>query len=100
MPVAVRQGFGYKNPMAERPEIQRIERLMPLADALACIDGMARPVAPCRTGLGRAVGFTLAEQIVNRYAHPGSAIALRDGVAVDAAATLEDRKSTRLNSSH
>jgi len=89
MPVAARQGFGYKNPMAERPEIQRIERLMPLADALACIDGMVRPVAPSRIKLGQAIGRTLAESIVNRYAHPGSAIALRDGVAVDAAATLD-----------
>jgi molybdopterin molybdotransferase len=72
-----------------RSEIQRIERLMPLADALACIDRMVAPVAPCRIGLWQAVGLTLAEDVVCRYAHPGSAIALRDGIAVDAAATLD-----------
>jgi molybdopterin biosynthesis enzyme len=76
--------------MVEPPsDIQRIGRLMPLADALACIDEMVGPVAPRRIGLGQAVGLTLADTIVNRHAHPGSAIALRDGVAVDAAATLD-----------
>ena len=72
-----------------RSEIQRIERLMPLADALACIDRLVDPVAPRRIELGQAVGLTLAEDIVNRYAHPGSAIALRDGIAVAADATLD-----------
>jgi len=76
--------------MAEPPiELQRIERLTPLADALVCIDRLVGPVAPCRLGLGQAIGLTLAEDIVSRYAHPGSAMALRDGVAVDAAATLD-----------
>jgi len=72
-----------------RSEIQRIERLMPLADALACIDRLVDPVAPRRIELGRAAGLALAEDIVNRYAHPGSAIALRDGIAVAADATLD-----------
>jgi molybdopterin biosynthesis enzyme len=72
-----------------RSDIQRIERLTPLADALACIDRLVDPVAPSRMPLGQAVGLTLAENIVNRYAHPGSAIALRDGIAVDADATLD-----------
>jgi molybdopterin biosynthesis enzyme len=90
MPVAARQGFGYKSPMVEpQSEVQRIGRLMPLADALACIDRLVKPVAPRRIKLGEAVGLTLAEPIANRYAHPGSAIALRDGVAVDSAATLD-----------
>ena len=62
---------------------------MPLADALACIDRLVAPVAPRLIQLGQATGLTLAANIVNRYAHPGSAIALRDGVAVDAAATLD-----------
>jgi molybdopterin molybdotransferase len=70
-------------------EMQRIERLMPLAEALACIDRLVAPVAPRRIGLGEAAGLTLAEDIVSRHAHPGSAIALRDGIAVDAAATLD-----------
>ncbi len=72
-----------------RREIQRIERLTPLADALACIDQMVAQVAPCRIGLWQAAGFTLAEDVACRNAHPGSAIALRDGIAVDAAATLD-----------
>lgn len=76
--------------MVEPPsDIQRIGRLMPLADALTCIDEMVSPVAPRRIKLGQAAGLTLAEHIANRYAHPGSAIALRDGIAVDAAATLD-----------
>lgn len=70
-------------------EIQRIARLMPLADALACIDRLIVPVAPRQIKLGQAVGLTLAENIASRCAHPGSAIALRDGVALDAAATLD-----------
>jgi molybdopterin biosynthesis enzyme len=72
-----------------RSETQRIERLMPLADALACIDRLVSPVASRRIGLAQATGLTLAETIANRHAHPGSAIALRDGIAVDAAATLD-----------
>jgi molybdopterin biosynthesis enzyme len=69
--------------------VQRIARLMPLADALARIDRVVGPVPPRRIELGQATGLTLAENIVNRHPHPGSAIALRDGVAVDAAATLD-----------
>lgn len=68
---------------------QRIERLVPLADALACIDRLVMPVAPGRSTLAQAAGLTLADDIVYRYAHPASAIALRDGIAVDAAATLD-----------
>ncbi len=71
------------------PQPQRIARLTPLADALACIDRLVAPVAPKRIELERAVGLTLAETIVSRYAHPGSAIALRDGIAVRADATLD-----------
>src|SRR5580700_843486 len=63
---------------------QRIGRMTPLADALACIDRLVAPVRPCRTLLDKAAGFTLAADIINRDAHPGSAIALRDGIAVAA----------------
>jgi molybdopterin biosynthesis enzyme len=75
--------------MALTDTTQRIERLTPLIDALACIDRLIDPVAPGRIELEQAVGLTLAEHIVNRYAQPGSAIALRDGFAVDADATLD-----------
>jgi molybdopterin biosynthesis enzyme len=71
------------------PETQRISRLTPLADALACIDRLVVPVAPWRIPLAKAAGFTLAETIVNRCDHPESAIALRDGIAVSADATLD-----------
>ncbi|HUI98343.1 MAG TPA: molybdopterin-binding protein [Xanthobacteraceae bacterium] len=71
------------------PEIQRIARLTPLADALACIDRLVAPDAPWRLPLAKAVGFTLAEDVFNRDEHPGSAIALRDGLAVRADATLD-----------
>jgi molybdopterin biosynthesis enzyme len=75
--------------MIDASKPQRIERLMPLTDALACIDRLVGPVAPHRVKLGAAAGLTLAEDILCRHAHPGSAIALRDGIAVDAAATLD-----------
>ncbi len=72
-----------------QPKTQRITRLTPLADALACIDRLVAPVAPRRLAPADAVGRTLAEDIINRFAHPGSPIALRDGIAVDADATLD-----------
>jgi molybdopterin biosynthesis enzyme len=77
--------------MVEPPsEIQRIERLIPLVDAFACIDRMVGPVTPQRLALGHAVGLSLVEDIVNSYVHhPASAIALRDGIAVAAEATLD-----------
>jgi molybdopterin biosynthesis enzyme len=68
---------------------QRIGRLMPLTDALACVDRLVGPVAPRRMSPGQAAGLTLAEDLVIRHAHPGATIALRDGIAVDAAATLD-----------
>src|SRR5690349_18666093 len=99
MPAAARQGSGsldrpaptpHIHPMVEPgPDIQRIDRLMPLAEAQACIERLVAPVAPRRIGLGDAAGLTLAEDVVSRQAHPGSAIALRDGVAVEAATTLD-----------
>jgi molybdopterin molybdotransferase len=76
--------------MDDLPRIsQRIGRLTPLVDALACIDRLVAPVGACRIPLDKAAGFTLAEDIANRDAHPGSAIALRDGIAVAAEATLD-----------
>jgi molybdopterin biosynthesis enzyme len=57
-----------------RDAAQQIERLMPLADALACIDRLVAPVAP---------------RTVAAAAHPAVAVALRDGFAVPAEATLD-----------
>jgi molybdopterin biosynthesis enzyme len=72
-----------------QPTTQRITRLTPLADALACIDRLVAPVAPRRIELAQAVGFSLAEVVVNRHPHPGSAMALRDGIAISADSTLD-----------
>lgn len=71
------------------PATQRIARLTPLAGALACIDRLVAPVEPRRIPLAKAAGFTLAEALVSPHEHPGSAIALRDGIALHADATLD-----------
>src|SRR5215472_1858251 len=71
------------------PEIQRISRLTPLAEALACVDRLVAPEAPRRLPLVKAVGFVLAEDIVNHDDQPAWSVALRDGLAVRADATLD-----------
>jgi molybdopterin biosynthesis enzyme len=72
-----------------RSEGQRIERLMPLADALACIDRMVTFVTPRPAERRKAFGRCLAGDILTARAQPPSAIALRDGVALSADATLD-----------
>jgi len=72
-----------------RSEIQRIERLMPLADALACIDRLLTPVTARPVECGKAFGRCLAGDITTAQARPMSAIALRDGIALSADATLD-----------
>jgi molybdopterin molybdotransferase len=57
---------------------QRIGRLLPLADALACIDRLVAPLGRARAGLVTATS-----------AHPPAAIALLDGVALRADMTLD-----------
>jgi molybdopterin biosynthesis enzyme len=71
------------------PEIQRIARLTPLADALACIDRLVAPVAPRKVAIDQALGLGVAGDVVIKLVHPASAIALRDGVAVAADRTLD-----------
>jgi len=71
------------------PEIQRIARLTPLTDALACIDRLVAPVAPRKVAIDQALGLSVAGDLVIRQAHPACAIALRDGVAVAAERTLD-----------
>jgi molybdopterin biosynthesis enzyme len=72
-----------------RDAAQRIERLMPLAEALACIDRLVAPVAPRNVEARAAGGRILAADIVAAAAHPAVAVALRDGFAVPAEATLD-----------
>ena len=72
-----------------RPEIQRIERLMPLAEAVACIERTVTPVAPRPLEVARAFGRCLAGDVIFKQTRPMSAIALRDGIALSADATLD-----------
>ncbi len=60
---------------------QRIARLTPLADVLARIDTLVKPVAPRDTAVAAAVGRRLADDCTVLPV-PGGAIALRDGWAV------------------
>ncbi len=71
------------------PDIQRITRLTPLADALACIDRLVAPVAPRRVAIDQALGLSVAGDVVIEQIRPTRAIALRDGVAVAADRTLD-----------
>lgn len=76
--------------MVEPPsETQRIERLMPLADALACIDQMVTFARPRGVEPTLAFGRRLAGNIILKQVRPTSPIALRDGVALSADATLD-----------
>src|SRR5258708_36573820 len=68
--------------MVEPDRRQRIARLTPLADVLARLDALVRPVAPRTAELAAAVGQTLAEDVVIHAPVPATALALRDGWAV------------------
>jgi molybdopterin biosynthesis enzyme len=72
-----------------RDAAQRIERLTPLAEAESCIDRLAGPVAPRNVEAHAACGRILAADIAAAGAHPAVALALRDGFAVLAEATLD-----------
>ncbi len=76
--------------MASAPDIpQRILRLTPIADVLASIDALVRPVAPVAAILSAALGRTLAEDVVIGSPVPAVALALRDGWAVRSDATAD-----------
>jgi molybdopterin biosynthesis enzyme len=75
--------------MTAELETQRIARLTPLADVLASFDLSIRPVAPREEALVSAVGLTLAADAVAAAGRPTAALALRDGYAVRADATLD-----------
>jgi molybdopterin molybdotransferase len=68
---------------------QRIERLTPLAVGLACVDRLVAPVVPRTIETRAAYGRTLAADVIAAGAHPAVALALRDGMAVRAEATLD-----------
>jgi len=75
--------------MVADSEIQRIARLTPLADVLASFDLSIGPVEPREEAVGNALGLTLAASAVIADGHPKAALALRDGYAVRAEATLD-----------
>jgi molybdopterin biosynthesis enzyme len=64
--------------------IQRIGRLTPLGDVLAQIDSNVKPAALRERDASAACGLTLAEDIRLAHALPRHALALRDGLAVNA----------------
>src|SRR5438132_239681 len=75
--------------MAGDNETQRIGRLTPLADVLARIDSLVRPVEPRPAQRHAAVGRVLAQDVVAPAGLPLAARALRDGFAVRAEATAD-----------
>jgi molybdopterin molybdotransferase len=75
--------------MVADSEMQRIARLTPLADVLASFDLSIGPVEPREETVGNALGLTLAVSAVIAEGHPPAALALRDGYAVRAEATLD-----------
>src|SRR5262249_31298852 len=68
---------------------QRIARLTPLADVLARLDALVKPVAPRTADLAAAFGRTLAEDVVIHAPIPATARALRDGWAVSSDLTTD-----------
>jgi molybdopterin biosynthesis enzyme len=68
---------------------QRIARLTPLADILASFDLSIGPVEPREETVERALGLTLAASAVVAEGRPRTPLALRDGYAVRAEATLD-----------
>jgi molybdopterin biosynthesis enzyme len=67
---------------------QRIARLTPLAGVLAAVEQI-KPVAAREVALADALGRTLAADIAAPRALPASAVALRDGFAVQADTTAD-----------
>jgi molybdopterin molybdotransferase len=78
--------------MAAEHDPQQMTRLTPLAEVMARIDALVKPIAPRRIAIAAAVGRVLAEDVVVAAAVPASARVLRDGFAV-AAEALSDASS-------
>jgi molybdopterin biosynthesis enzyme len=74
--------------VAEYQQSQRITRLTPLADALAAVDALVRPVEPRETDVDKAVGRILADAVAPGT-RPATALALRDGWAVKSEETTD-----------
>jgi molybdopterin molybdotransferase len=74
--------------MAVDSSMQRIARLTPLGDVLAIVDARVGVVTPRTCPLVSARGRVLAEDVAVKQLPPAP-IALRDGYAVEAAATTD-----------
>jgi molybdopterin biosynthesis enzyme len=74
--------------MAENNE-QRISKLIPLADALARIEAIVKPVAPQQFALREAHGRVLAADAVPPSGLPSALRALRDGYAIRSDTTTD-----------
>jgi molybdopterin molybdotransferase len=82
--------LGQISVMVAYPEAaQRIGKLTPLADALATIEALARPAEPREVDIGAAFGRALAADVNAVAIAPATALALRDGWAVNAGETLD-----------
>jgi len=68
---------------------QRITRLTPLADVLARLDALVKPVTPRTTEAAAALGQTLAEDVIIHAPVPATARALRDGWAMSSDLTTD-----------
>jgi molybdopterin molybdotransferase len=68
---------------------QRIGRLTPLAEALAAVEAITRPVERREADIGAALGRVLAADINASTPLPPADIALRDGFAVPSAQTTD-----------
>ena len=66
----------------DAPDLQRIDRLTPLADVLALIEARVAPVAARSSEPQAALGRILAEDVIIETSLPRTALALRDGWAV------------------
>jgi molybdopterin molybdotransferase len=75
--------------VASPEDRQRIERLMRVADVLACMAKLVEPVVPRQLQLAVALGATLAEDVVVATERPAAPLALIDGWAVRAEATTD-----------
>jgi molybdopterin molybdotransferase len=76
--------------MVAYPEAaQRIGKLIPLADALAAIEALARPVEPREVDLAAAVGRVLAADVHAAAGQPSAPLALRDGWALRSGETID-----------
>jgi molybdopterin molybdotransferase len=75
--------------VVEPDKPQRIARLTPLADVLAHLDALVKPVTPRLADLAAAAGRTLAEDVVIATPIPATARALRDGWAVPSDLTTD-----------